>query len=81
MQYSVSEQTFWSHNLSKEALWQTESNANAKKERDGDKKSTIVLSPNTWNWQPDKVINDEKQNFWKSVMAAGNVYLNNQFLH
>lgn len=61
-----------------ESLWQTESGANAKKNIDIDKKGTVVLPPKTLNWQPDKVINDMKKNFWKSVMATGNVYLNNQ---
>lgn len=43
-----------------ESLWQTESGANTKKNTDIDKKGTVVLSPNTLKWQPDKMINDNK---------------------
>lgn len=44
-----------------ESLWQTESGANAKKINvDIDKKGTVVLSPNTLNCQPDKVIKDNE---------------------
>lgn len=43
-----------------ESLWQTESGANTKKNKDIDKKGTTVLSPNTLNRQPDKVINDNE---------------------
>lgn len=41
-----------------------------------DKKSTVVLSPNTLNWQPDKMMNDNEAKLLEVCQgAAENVYL------